>query len=67
MKIVDRIMSYLLILMIGIGIGMFWRMKQIEPQLTSLVEGLKEERKEMRGNMISFETRLKILERRIHK
>lgn len=61
---IDKFFSYILILALGVGIGMYWRMAQIEPMTTDQIERLNQERKEIKGAMISLDTRLKILEKR---
>lgn len=64
---IDKFFLYVLILIVGMGLGQYWRAKQIEPITDMQIESLQRERKEIRGAMISLDTRLKTLERRFKK
>ena len=61
---IDKFFLYVLILIVGIGLGQYWRAKQIEPIINMEIEILQKERKEIKGSLISLDTRLKILEKK---
>ncbi len=63
---IDKFFSYILVLALGIGIGMYWKMAQVEP-LTTQIELLQQERREIKGSIISLGTRLKMLEKKFKK
>ncbi len=64
---IDKFFSYILVLALGVGIGMWWRMAQVEPLTKSQIESLQQERREIKGSMASIDTRLKMLEKKFKK
>ena len=45
---IDKFFLYVLILIVGIGLGQYWRAKQIEPIINMEIEILQKERKEIK-------------------
>ncbi len=62
---IDKFFSYIFVLALGIGIGMYWRMAQVEPMTMAQTERIQQERKEIKGSIASLDTRIKMLEKRL--
>ena len=54
------------VLLIGIGLGMFWRIQQVEPQLTTAQAEIKRSHSLMVKDLVDLDVRLTLVEKQIH-
>jgi len=54
------------ILFIGIGIGQYWRIVQVEPQLTIAQAEIKKSHSLMVKDLVDLDVRLTLIEKKIH-
>ena len=54
------------VLLIGIGLGMWWRIQQVEPQLTTAQAEIKEYQRSMARDFTDLDVRLTLVEKQIH-
>lgn len=65
-KFWDWLIWTLFVLLIGIGLGMAWRIKQVEPQLTIAQAEIKRSHSLMTKDLTDLDVRLTLIEKQIH-
>jgi len=59
-------MVILFCLLIGTGLGMFYRIKQVEPQLTTAQAEIKQSHRLMVKDLTDLDVRLGLVEKKVH-
>ena len=54
------------VLLIGIGLGMFWRIKQVEPNLRTAQAEIKQTNRLMAEDLADLDVRLTLIEKQIY-
>ena len=64
MTLYEKILTLFFVLLIGIGLGYYWRACQVEPTLIQKIEKVKENQREVSKELTSLEVRIGILEKK---
>jgi len=64
MNLYEKILTLFFILLIGVGLGYYWRACQVEPALIQKIEKVKENQREISRELTSLEVRIGILEKK---